>query len=96
MMDQLGDALLRGKAQEVVTCVTDALAQGMSAEAILNQGLCKGMEEVGDRFRSGQFFVPQVLLAARAMQKGLELLKPHLVAAGVKPVGTASDWDHSG
>jgi 5-methyltetrahydrofolate--homocysteine methyltransferase len=88
-IEPIREALALGKAAEVTQSVTLALEQGVDASVILNDGLCQAMGALGERFRKGEVFVPQVLLAARAMQKGLEVLKPHLVAAGVEPVGTA-------
>ena len=67
--------------------VAAALAEGMKADAILNQALIAAMDEVGRRFEAGDFFVPEMLIAARAMQAGLALLKPHLADAEVKSAG---------
>ncbi|MDD4017022.1 MAG: corrinoid protein [Kiritimatiellae bacterium] len=89
MIAQIRESLIRGRAPEVVAGVAQALQQGMGAEEILNDGLCQGMGIIGEKFKKGEIFVPQVLLAARAMKQGAELLKPHLVAAGVEPVATA-------
>lgn len=89
MIGQIRESLIRGRAQEVAAGVTQALQQGTEAAVILNDGLCQGMGVIGERFKKGEIFVPQVLLAARAMKQGTEILKPHLVAAGVEPVATA-------
>lgn len=89
MIEQIRESLIRGRAPEVAAGVTQALRQGAEAAVILNDGLCQGMGVVGERFKKGEIFVPQVLLAARAMKQGTEILKPHLVAAGVEPVATA-------
>lgn len=67
--------------------VQNALNDGISAEDILKQGLIPAMEEVGNLFESGDCFVPEMLMAARAMQAGLEILKPLLTAADVKSAG---------
>jgi 5-methyltetrahydrofolate--homocysteine methyltransferase len=67
--------------------VEAALAEGVKADAILNQALIAAMDEVGRRFEAGDFFVPEMLIAARAMQAGLTLLKPHLADADVKSAG---------
>jgi 5-methyltetrahydrofolate--homocysteine methyltransferase len=79
--------VIDGNAPAVQAGVNATLAQGLAAEVILNQGLIAAMEEVGKRFEEGEFFVPEMLIAARAMQSGLVLLKPHLAASGVKAAG---------
>ena len=79
--------VIEGNAPAVQAGVNAAIAQGMAAEVILNQGLIAAMEEVGKRFEEGEFFVPEMLIAARAMQSGLALLKPRLVEGGVKAAG---------
>ena len=85
----ISSALQRGRAKEVAALVTAALEAGESAEALLNEGLVAGMNVVGDKFRTGEVFVPEVLVAARAMNAGLNLLRPVLAAAGVEPIGKA-------
>ncbi|MCU0519607.1 MAG: corrinoid protein [Anaerolineae bacterium] len=67
--------------------VTAALEEGISAPEILNEGLIKAMGEVGRLFEEGEYFVPEMLIAARAMKAGLAILKPKLIDADVKPVG---------
>ena len=89
VIEQMREALIKGKAPEVVSLVNQALQEGVSASEILNDGLCQGMSVIGERFKKNEVFVPQVLLAARAMKQGTEILKPHLVAAGVQPKATA-------
>ena len=89
VIEQIREALTKGKALDVVNLVNQALREGVLASEILNEGLCQGMGLIGERFRNGEVFVPQVLLAARAMKQGTEILKPHLVAAGVRPKATA-------
>jgi 5-methyltetrahydrofolate--homocysteine methyltransferase len=68
--------------------VQQAIKEGCAPEDILNKGLVKGMEEVGRRFRENEYFVPDVLISAKAMKAGSELLKPLLAKAGAKPLGT--------
>jgi 5-methyltetrahydrofolate--homocysteine methyltransferase len=68
--------------------VQQAIKEGCGPEDILNKGLVKGMEEVGRRFRENEYFVPDVLISAKAMKAGSELLKPLLAKAGAKPLGT--------
>jgi 5-methyltetrahydrofolate--homocysteine methyltransferase len=78
-----------GKVAEVRKLVEGALAEGVAAQDILNKGLLEAMGEVGQRFKKNEVFVPEVLVAARAMKAGTELLKPHLIKAGVQAVATA-------
>jgi 5-methyltetrahydrofolate--homocysteine methyltransferase len=80
-------SVIDGDAAQVQAGVQAALGQGVQAEVVLQQGLIAAMEEVGKRFEEGEFFVPEMLIAARAMQAGLLLLKPHLVESGVKSAG---------
>lgn len=81
------DNVIEGQAPEVEAGVKAALGQGLAAEMILKDGLIAAMDEVGRRFEEGDFFVPEMLIAARAMQSGLQLLKPHLVDGGVEAAG---------
>jgi 5-methyltetrahydrofolate--homocysteine methyltransferase len=81
------DAVVEGQHKVVQQKVQDALDAGIGADVILNEGLVKSMAEVGRLFEEGEFFVPEMLIAARAMQAGLGLLKPHLVEANVQSTG---------
>jgi 5-methyltetrahydrofolate--homocysteine methyltransferase len=85
----LKNAMKSGKRQEVSQLVETFLAEGAPAQDILNLGLLDAMSEVGQRFKNNEVFVPEVLVAARAMKAGTEILKPHLIKAGVKAVATA-------
>jgi 5-methyltetrahydrofolate--homocysteine methyltransferase len=86
-IETIYQSVIDGQAPDVEAGIRAALAQGVAAETILSQGLIKAMDEVGKRFEEGEFFVPEMLIAARAMQSGLRLLKPHLVAGGVEAAG---------
>jgi len=79
--------LIDGRAPVVKQMVTDAIAQGVPPGDILNNALIVGMNEVGRRFKANEFYVPEVLLAARAMHAAMDVLKPLLVASKVKPRG---------
>ena len=81
------DAVIEGDAPGVQSGVQAAMAGGLAADVILKQALIPAMEEVGKRYEEGDFFVPEMLIAARAMQSGLALLKPHLMESGVKAAG---------
>ena len=86
-MDKLKEFIKTGKAKETEERVKELLKQGVSPEAIMKDAMIPAMDEVGALFQKGEFFVPEMLVAARAMQKGLEVIKPLLVKTGVKPVG---------
>ena len=87
--DVLKTAMKSGKVADVRKLVEAALAEGAPAQEILNSGLLEAMGEVGQRFKKNEVFVPEVLVAARAMKAGTELLKPHLISAGVQALATA-------
>jgi len=86
-LEEIYQNVIDGQAPAVKAGVEAALAEGVKADAILNQALIAAMDEVGRRFEAGDFFVPEMLIAARAMQAGLTLLKPHLADADVKSAG---------
>ena len=87
MLKQIQEALLLGRKDEVEKLVDQALGSGLSAGAILNQGLIVGMERLGVQFKANEVFIPEVLVAARAMNAGMTKLEPHLAKAGIKPRG---------
>ncbi|MFV1858491.1 MAG: corrinoid protein [Anaerolineales bacterium] len=78
------DAILKGDTDALLASVESGLNDGLAPEEILNQGLIAAMTDVGDRFERGEFYVPEMLVAARTMQSGLKLLKPHLIESGVE------------
>ena len=84
----LYDDTLVGKAPEVREAVEAGLADGMEPESMLFDALIPSLEEVGARFERGDFFVPEMLIAARAMQGALDILRPLLAETGAKQVGT--------
>jgi 5-methyltetrahydrofolate--homocysteine methyltransferase len=86
-LEEIYQNVIDGQAPAVQAGVEAALAEGVKAGAILNQALIAAMDEVGRRFEAGDFFVPEMLIAARAMQAGLTLLKPHLADAEIKSAG---------
>jgi 5-methyltetrahydrofolate--homocysteine methyltransferase len=87
-LQALAEAVISGKRDEVASLTQAALGEGVSPEAVVNEGLIKGMDEVGRRFKANEFYVPEVLIAARAMHAGMDILKPLLAEGGVKPRGT--------
>ena len=86
---EISELLQKGKAKEIVSVVEQALAGGASPAEILEKGLISGMNVVGGKFSKGEIFVPEVLIAARAMNRASAALKPALAEAGVKSVGQA-------
>ncbi len=75
---RIADAVENGRNKEVVALVQEALEDGMEAQTILTDGMMKAMEEIGRRFRDNEIFVPEMLVAARAMKKGVAVLQPYL------------------
>jgi len=87
-LQALADALIRGDRETVVELTQKALDEGAGPEEVLSGGLIAGMEVVGKRFKANEFYVPEVLIAARAMHAGLDVLQPRLTEAGVEPLAT--------
>jgi 5-methyltetrahydrofolate--homocysteine methyltransferase len=83
ILSQIAEGLRKGDDPQVATLTGDALAQGIPAGDILQDGLIAGMNVVGEQFRLREIFLPDVLLSARAMYAGLDLLRPHLAEEGV-------------
>jgi len=82
-LEKIADAVLNGDEQAAVQCVREALAEKRLAKQILDQGLLAGMTEVGKRFREGEYFLPEVLIAAEAMKAAMDVLRPALLSQGV-------------
>lgn len=89
VLNEISENLQKGKANVVRELVCQAIDRGFSAEDILQNGLLAGMSIIGEKFRNNQVFVPEVLVAARAMNMGAQVLKPVLAEAGVESVGRA-------
>lgn len=87
ILQEISEKLQQGKTKDIKVLVPQALEEGVPAKDILNEGLLAGMSVVGVKFKNNEVFVPEVLIAARAMKTGTEILKPYLVSADVKPVG---------
>ncbi|MBN1488915.1 MAG: corrinoid protein [Phycisphaerae bacterium] len=87
-LEGMAVALTRGKRDEVVKKVQEAIDEGVPAATILNDGLVGGMSVVGERFRRNIIYVPEVLIAARAMQGAMQILEPVMADAGVERAGT--------
>jgi 5-methyltetrahydrofolate--homocysteine methyltransferase len=87
ILEDLHQSVIDGDMNRTQELVQKAIAEKVPAEQVLKEGLISAMEEVGRMFECGDFFVPEMLISARAMKSGLALLRPHLIAANVQPVG---------
>ena len=89
LLNQISDMMQKGKAKETKALVQQAIDEGVPAKQILEQGLLAAMSVVGEKFKNNEVFVPEVLIAARAMNQSMVLLQPLLKQAGVKTAGKA-------
>ncbi len=87
MLDVMQEALMAGRKAEVETLVDQAIAAGLPTRQILNEGLIAGMEKLGVLFKNNEVFIPEVLVAARAMNAALVKLEPLLIKEGIEPKG---------
>lgn len=86
-LQALSKAVIDGDRDEVVRLTEGAVEEGVGPESIVNDGLIVGMDEVGRRFKANEFYVPEVLIAARAMHGGMDIVKPLLTERGIDPKG---------
>ncbi|MDR3364918.1 MAG: cobalamin-dependent protein [Clostridiales Family XIII bacterium] len=89
VLEDLADAVERGKLPEMTELLAKGLSGGIRAESLLNDGLIRGMMRLGVKFKNHEVFVPDVLVASRALKKGSEILRPALSGEGVAPIGVA-------
>ena len=89
IFQDISEKLQKGRAKDVSALVEQALSEGIAPQDILNEAMVVGMNAIGEKFRTGEIYVPEVLIAARAMNAGLKVLKPALTSAGVEPIGKA-------
>ncbi len=89
-LTQVAENVIRGQAPKVKQLVEDNLAENIPVGKILNEGLIAGMNVVGEKFKNNEFHIPEVLIAARAMKSGMELIRPLLAESGIEPVGTVA------
>lgn len=89
LLEEISEYLQKGRAKNVKVLVQQALDENEDPKLILNEGLLSGMMIIGEKFKNNEVYVPEVLVAARAMNAGLEILEPKLVEVGNKPVGKA-------
>ena len=87
LLNEISEQLQKGKHKEVRELVQKAIDEKLSAKDILEKGLLDGMSEIGEKFKKNEVYVPEVLVAARAMKAGMEILKPYMVSADIKPIG---------
>ena len=87
ILTSIQENLTKGKANDVKALVEQAVKSGMSVEKILNEGLVAGMAVIGEKFKNNQVYVPEVLIAARAMNAGMTILKPLLAQSNVQAKG---------
>ena len=87
LLNLISEKLQAGKAKDVKALVQQAIDEGVAPKVILEEGLLPGMSAIGEKFKNNEVFVPEVLVAARAMNQGVNLLKPLLAADGVKANG---------
>ena len=88
IVKEIAAAVETGKSKVVGGLVENALAEGIDPAVILNEGMIAAMAVVGEKFKNNEIFVPEMLIAARAMKKGVEVLQPQLLKQGVEPIGT--------
>lgn len=85
-LQEIADNLIKGQAKKVIELTTNAINEGVEPAKILGEGLIAGMNVVGQKFKACEFYVPEVLIAARAMKGAMEVLKPKLLESGVQPI----------
>jgi 5-methyltetrahydrofolate--homocysteine methyltransferase len=83
----LAEAVIRGDQATAVSVTKAALQEGTAPKQVLDEGLIAGMDVVGARFKNNEIYIPEVLIAARAMKMSMEVLEPELIKAGVQPIG---------
>ena len=84
LFEQIAEAVIDGATSQVVSLVNEAVSKKIPVGEILNDALIAGMNEVGTLFKDGEMFVPEVLVSAKALQAGIDIIRPALVEAGVK------------
>ena len=87
-LKQVAENVIQGKAPQVKELVQKAVDEGQDVREVLNEGLLAGMNVVGKKFKANEFYVPEVLIAARAMKQGMSILRPILAEKGIKGTGT--------
>ena len=88
-LNAISEAIIKGDQKTAVAVTTAAIDEGMAPGTILSDGLIAGMNVIGARFKVNEVYIPEVLIAARAMKMAMEILEPKLIEAGVEPLGKA-------
>lgn len=86
-LQALADAVIKGDQNTAMEITKTALSEGTAPKSVLDEGLIAGMDIIGARFKKNEVYIPEVLIAARAMKMAMEILEPELAKAGVKPIG---------
>ncbi|MCS7227428.1 MAG: corrinoid protein [Endomicrobia bacterium] len=86
-LQQLQEIIITGKSNDVEITINHLLSSGISAQQILNEGLLKGMQIVGEKFKSGEIFIPEVLVAAKTMKTAMNILRPYFVKTNINKYG---------
>ncbi|MGQ9609984.1 MAG: corrinoid protein [bacterium] len=86
-LSALAESVINGKAKDAKELTQKAIDEGVPIGEILNNGLIKGMSVVGEKFKNNEFYVPEVLIAARAMHSAMDIIKPLLATSGIEPIG---------
>jgi len=87
-LQKIADCVIAGRFDEIEALVQSALDDGADPQTVINDGLRAGMQVVGDKFKANEFFIPEVLISARSMKAGMEVVKPHLSADSTDALGT--------
>jgi len=88
LLDEMNTSIIEGDRDKVEELTRQALEQGIEVKAILNEGMIGAMDVVGQRFESGEMFIPEMIVAGEAMTRGLNILRPLFKKSGIKPQGT--------
>jgi len=87
ILKNIQDLLAKGDRNGVVKLTKEALDKGLGVKRILEDGLIKSMNAIGEKFKANEIFIPEVLIAAKAMHAGIAILEPHFIASGIRPAG---------
>ena len=88
-IQEIDQLIQQGRGKKVCETIQAAMDEGISAADILREGMLPAMSAIGEKFKNNEVFVPEVLVAARAMNMGMALLKPYMADCGIEPAGTA-------
>jgi 5-methyltetrahydrofolate--homocysteine methyltransferase len=88
LIQEIRELVIKGGTRKIQEHVEKAIEQGLDVSSILNDGLVAGMQYIGEKFKVNEVYVPEVLMAARTMQKGVDVLRPLIIKAGIKEKAT--------